>query len=292
LKILVTGATGFIGSNLMQHLKQKKYTVHGLSFHKTDKKNIFSIPLSKPTALQSHFQKNKYDIVIHLAASIEENSPLKLFNINCQYTLNLLEVCRTYKIKKFIFTSSHAIYDKTNYLPIDEEHNIRPSSNYAISKLISEEICKMFYNYYGLKIIILRLSSVYGKNQPIKYLIPKLIDQCLNQKKIVLHKYQNGFQLMDLIHVEDVCRALELSIKSKLKFGVFNIASGNPVTVKNLVDIISKITNTKIINIKNIKALTNHFYYDVSKSKNQIGFKIKNALSIKTLKPIVNYYSK
>src|SRR3989304_6934820 len=134
MKILITGATGFIGTELMRYLSKKKYNVHGISSQKSKTTKILTISLLDKKLLDQHFRKNTYDVVIHLAALIEHKNPLELYQINCQATLNILESCRLNNIKKFIFTSSQAVYGNSQYLPIDEEHPLQPTSNYGLTK--------------------------------------------------------------------------------------------------------------------------------------------------------------
>jgi len=273
MKILITGSSGFIGSNLVNYLRKYGYTVYGLSRSKTSDKNIFNIDLSNQHKLNENLQKNQYDAVIHLAAEIYNSDPFVLFEANCKNTLNLLSACKTNSINKVIFASTHLVYGDSQYLPIDEEHPLNPISNYAISKLIAENICKMFFLSYGTEIITLRISSVVGFGQPETFVIPTILNQIINKREIVLHKYENGFQLMDLVRIDDVCKVFHQACKSKIKYGVYNAASGKPVTIQDLLSSLSKITTIGKIKTKHIKKKTNHFVYDIKKLIDDLNFK-------------------
>ncbi len=274
MKILITGATGFIGNNLVEYLESKKYIVFGISRSKTDKK-IKNISLDDETKLKNYFKKNKFDVVIHLSSTLNNDNPKTIFNENISSLITLLECCKINKIKKFIFASSHMVYGDTNYLPIDEVHHTNPKNNYGIMKLINENICKMYSINYNLDISILRISSVYGKGQSKKLLIPTLIRNYLFSKELNIHKYKNGFQSMDLIHIDDVCQAIEATCRLKDKFDIFNIATGDSITAMEIAKIFLKIDNTSKIKIKKINQTTNHFFYDISKARKKLKFKPK-----------------
>ena len=137
MRILVTGATGFIGSHLIPFLEKCGHEVHGISRRKTTKKNFFSIKLSNFSQLNDFLKNQKYDRVIHLAATIKEVEPFEMIKNNCYNTLNLLECCRKNNLNQLVFASTHNVYGNSIYLPIDEKHTLSPRSNYGISKLIT-----------------------------------------------------------------------------------------------------------------------------------------------------------
>lgn len=288
MKILVTGVSGFIGAQLTKHLKSKGHVIYGISKNKIESKNMISLSLLDRSKLNLFFKRKKFDVVIHLAALLNNNDPVKMFQNNCEGTINLLECCRLNKTRKIVFASTHAVYGKTKYVPIDEDHPTTPMTNYAISKLIAENVCKMYFHSYGLNITILRITSVYGPGQPLQYLIPKMVTDCIKNKKMIIHKYLNGYQMMDLIHINDVCKAIELACKGDAKFGIYNIANGIPITVKDISEKLSKVMSIQNTCIKTIPKETNHFYYDTLNARNDLGFKAMMPLSEKTLSDIVS----
>lgn len=287
-KILVTGASGFIGTNLCKFLSSKNFSIKGIS-HSNQTEKFPKISLLNLTQLNTFFKKNHFDTVIHLASLIENDDPLKIQNVNYDITMNLLNCCVRNKVPNFIFASSHLVYGKTNYLPIDENHSTNPQTPYGISKLIGENLCKLFHNNFDLNTIILRISSVYGKNQPKSKLIPNFILRSKQSKSLLLHNYTNGYQLMDMIHVDDVSNSFYCAIKSKRKFGLYNIATGNSITVEDIAAKINNIKNSELL-IKNVSKKTDHFLYNTKKAKTELKFssKIKFENVIKKLYRDIN----
>ena len=277
MKVLLTGGTGFIGKNLTINLKSKKISVDniGRELLKNDRK------LNEFITSKQFKMKQNYDVLIHLAADLDESSK-KLISVNVNLTKRLLKICLKNKINRFIFASSHLVYGKTEYLPIDENHPTRPKTNYGKSKLIAEEICRKFSNENHLEVSILRISSVFGIGQNERYVIPRMLNDAIT-KNIVLHKFTNGFQLMDLVHVDDVSRAILGACRSK-KTGIYNLSSGVGITPFELGTTISKFSADCKISIKDKKQETNHFLYDVSKIQHELGVKAKISPDQKILK--------
>ncbi len=278
MRALLTGGSGFIGKHLISYLHSKHIFVDNLGSEilKDNKKLNFFLKGNK-------FKKTKtYDVPIHLAADLDESSK-QLISANVSLTEKLLNLCVKNKINRFIFASSHLVYGKTDYLPIDEDHVKRPRTKYGKSKLLAEKICESYSKNHDLQITILRISSVFGPGQNEKYIIPRMFQHALSQK-IILHKYSNGCQLMDLIHVDDVSKAILKACLSK-KYGVYNLSSGVGITPFDLAKIISKLVNQCEIIVENKKNETNHFFYDVSKIKNELDYHASLKPNLKILKP-------
>ena len=235
--------------------------------------------------------KQKYDVVIHLGTTIKEKNRIQMLKENCNTTENLLKCCVENNVKKFILTSSGMVYGNTEYLPIDEIHPKKTKTNYGYSKIINEEKCKTYSKKYGIEIVILRVSSVYGPGQNEKFVIPTLIKNAVKNKVITLHRYQNGFQLMDYVHVDDVCNAVIASCRSKVKCGIYNIASGKPITVLDIGQILKKILKIRRIIVKEMKSNTEHYFYDISLAKKKLKFQPKKKIDRKTMAKIIQYYN-
>ena len=283
-KILVTGASGFIGSNLLKFLNRKNFFVTGISNSYSNNHSVNSLSLLSKKKINQFLHEHDFDFVIHLGASVEELDSINTFKKNCQTTINLLNACVDAKIKNFIYASGHIVYDSSRYLPIDENHPLNPTTNYGLSKLINENFCKLF-SQHDINFTILRISSVYGNGQKERFVIPTLINSCILRNELVVNKYKNGFQIMDFVHVDDVCSSIELACNSKQKFGIYNIASGKSVTAFQIAKYLKGLSDTDSIKIKKIQKNTNHFIYDISKAKKELKFKPKIQVSKKILKP-------
>ena len=288
-KILVTGASGFIGSNLLKSLNRKKFLVSGISNSHSDNYSIKPLSLFSKKKITKYLHEHDFDFVIHLGATVDELDSVNTLKRNCQTTLNLLNACVDAKIKNFIYASSHTVYGLSHYLPIDENHTLNPTTNYSLSKLINENFCKLF-SKHDIDFTILRISSVYGNGQKERFVIPTLINSCILRNKLVVHKYKNGFQIMDFVHVDDVCSSIELACNSKQKFGIYNIASGKSVTAFQIAKYLKGLSDTDSIKIKKIQKNTNHFIYDISKAKRELKFKPKIRISKKVLKPLLENF--
>ena len=278
MRVLLTGASGFIGSHLIYHLKNDKNYVTCLSRDTlSNEKKLYDF-----IKFQQSKMKNNYDVLIHLAAELD-NTSQKLFSSNIKLTKKLLNICKKAKIKRFIFASSQMVYGKTKYLPINEKHKTKPITNYGKSKLLTEKLCNKTKNNFDIEITILRISSVFGYDQNKKFVIPKMFKDLIS-KKLIVHKFLNGFQLIDFIHVDDVCNAILKSCESK-NTGTYNIASGTGITPYDLAKIISKFIDNCEIIIEDKNQYTNHSFYEITKAYNEIKFKPKIKLNEKILKP-------
>ncbi len=254
MKIIVTGGAGFVGSHLVELLVKKKYypiivdNLHSgnylyikkfvdakkAEFHKIDirnMKNLMKLP--------------KANSVIHLAAiaSVVESikNPILVNDVNVTGTLNMLEFCRKKKIKKFIFTSSAAIFGNYEGRSNEKTKTI-PNTVYAGSKLTGEQYCKIYSDLFDMNIVCLRPFNIYGPRQNDAYagVISKFFDRLKNNKRPII--FGDGKQTRDFIHVNDIAMAFFLSIKyDKKKFDIFNLATSKSISILELAKMFAKI---------------------------------------------------
>ena len=256
-KILVTGGAGFIGSNLVDELIKKNYkvvVVDDLSFGKrkyVNKKAKFYKLSIENKKLKEVFRKEKPQIVFHLAAQKDVRKsvadPIFDAQINILGSLNLLENCLKYKVKKFIFTSSGgAIYGDTKKVPTPEDHPEWPISPYAVAKLTIDKYLHFYHQVYGLKYVSLRLANIYGPRQDAEGeagVVAIFINKLLKGKRPIING--DGKQTRDYVYVDDVVRACLLSFKNKIT-GIYNIGTSKETSVNQLFRKLIKIDKFKI----------------------------------------------
>ncbi len=251
-KILVTGYSGFIGSNLTGKLV-KKYEVVGVSNVKNSISSIIRIEKDIRKLSTRDIPKD-ISHIIHLAAlsdvSYCQENPSECFDVNIRGTQNLLEISR--KIgSKFLFVSTSHVYGTPINLPISEKHPKNPASIYASSKLAGEIISESYAKNYGMDVSIVRLFSVYGPNSPSHLVISRIINQIRTSNMI---KLGNLYPKRDFVFVDDVVSAIELVIKKSSGFEIFNIGSGKSFSIQEICKILQQISD-KNIAIRSVHAL-------------------------------------
>ena len=283
-KILITGAAGFIGSHLAEYFIKKGYKV--VAFDRYNSNNSFGwldkSPYKKKIECvlgdirdyDSVFKTMKNcDSVIHLAALIgipySYISPLAYIRTNVDGTYNILEASRNLKIKNIVITSTSETYGSAQYMPIDEYHPIVSQSPYAASKAAADQLALSFYRSYNLPVKIIRPFNTYGPRQSSRAIIPSIINQCLYNKNRNIF-LGNIKPTRDLTYVEDLCEAFLKVFKNKKLFGeVVNVGNNSNISIKDLVNKISKLINVKV-KIKSEKLRVRPKYSEVSDLKSSI----------------------
>lgn len=243
MRILVTGASGFIGTNLCLHLADEGHEVYPVCTHTC----LVSDTFSKNAVFQGLFGFDtgvmKYvDGVVHLAANNDtvstQNS--EMLRANFYDSKKLLRLSRKLGHKFFVFASSTAVYGKTEKV-IDEQTKPRANNVYSKSKLKFDKM--MIKEDPFIKWVGLRLCNVYGPHENAKKrrssYLGQMLDDMMNDKPIKL--FEDGTQKRDWCYVKDVCQAFSRAIHSKYT-GIYNVGSGQSVTFLELFDAIAKIT--------------------------------------------------
>ena len=250
-KVLVTGGGGFIGSHVVDRLLELGHQVVIVDDFRSGRlSNLPSgLPLSRTDiadpSLEEIFRQERPELVCHYAAQISVQlsmqDPLTDADANVRGSLNLLQNCVRYGVKKVVYTSSGgAIYGEPVHLPCDETHSVHPLSHYGVSKYAVENYLRVYRQSHGLDYTVLRLSNVYGPRQdPFGEagVVAIFSQAMLRGKPVVING--SGEQERDFLYVLDV---VEASITA-LEMGggeAFNIGTGRGVSVNQIYSLLKK----------------------------------------------------
>lgn len=246
-KVLVTGGSGFVGREVVKQLSLKGYSVTVLDrVQKPDDfTNVKYIQGDIQNAAKCVVACAGQDYVIHLAAKprIPESfiNPDDYFDDNVTGTKNILTAASAVGVRKFIYGSSSSIYGN-NPTPHKPFHKPDPLNYYAMTKLFGEHLCKQYKNMFNLNYNILRFFTVYGDEQPDDdnkgLMISKFYRLASEGKPLTVHG--DGTFKRDYIHVSDVAAACIASMESKVKSEVFNVGTGNNISVNEVIDILKE----------------------------------------------------
>ncbi|GAI06932.1 unnamed protein product [marine sediment metagenome] len=254
-KILVTGGAGFIGSHLVDRLIKKGHKVivtDNLSTGKKENLNkkakFYKVDICSPKIAEI-FKKEKPEAVFHYAAQIDvrksTENPMEDAKINILGALNLLENCKKYKVKKFIFASSVGVYGEPKTLPVKENHPLNPIAPYPVTKVAVEKYLNYFQSQ-GLNFVSLRYSNIYGPRQSSGGeggVVAIFINKILKGERPII--FGSGLQTRDFLFTADAVEAAILSLKAPTG-SIYNVSTNKEITVKALLKLISNILNKKL----------------------------------------------
>ena len=314
-KILITGAGGFIGFNLTYRLLKKNNVIVGVDnlnsyYSKKLKKSrinqlkkfknffFFKFDLKDTKKIENLFRKFKFDLVLHFAAQpgirYSLINPKSYIDSNIIGFFNILESCKKNKTKKLIFASSSSLYGEQNKFPIKENIIGVQKNIYSLSKKQNEDMAKIYSNLYNLKIVGLRLFTVYGEWGRPDMFILKFLDALHKKSQFKLNNFGDHYR--DFTYIKDVVDIiLKLIKKNTEKYSVFNICSGRSVSLFKIINILTNLSNKKPLikkisrskvdvykthgsNTKINKIVNKRKYYSISEGlKNTYNWYIKNS---------------
>lgn len=276
-KILVTGGAGYIGSSAVRVLQKEGYEVVVYDNLSTGRREavrdckLIAADLADRAALRKVFAEEKFDAVMHLAASVEVEesvrNPAKYFENNVTNGLNLLDTMLEYNVTRLVFSSTAAVYGEPEKLPIAETAPTNPESPYGETKLIFERILKSYCEAYGVDSISLRYFNAagawpeedlgYNNRGREQHLIPRVLNVACGRKDEVEvygqdYQTQDGTGIRDYVHVRDLAKAHLLALERLADLNgtnVYNVGTGKGCSVLEVVDEVVEVTG-KMIPIK------------------------------------------
>lgn len=237
MKILIIGSKGFIGSHALDYFRTQYPEVYGCDVVSDYVDKRYYTIDSSSSHYDTCFKAVAFDVCINCsgAASVPDSlkNPLRDFYLNTKNVFSILDSIRRLNPQcKFINLSSAAVYGNPEHLPVNEEQALQPVSPYGRHKLMAEEICREFYEYFDIQTLSLRIFSAYGPGLKKQL----LWDLYQKSKAASVELFGTGEETRDFIYIDDVIQAIELVIaKAVFDGGAINLANGNQVKIKNLV---------------------------------------------------------
>ena len=293
MKHLITGAAGFIGSNLAKKLLAAGEEVIGIDcftdyyFRDLKEKNIETLldnsnfTFIEKDLLKTDLQKLLKDIdyVYHQAAQAGVRSSwgedFEIYNQNnILLTQKLLEAAKgSSRLKKFVYASSSSVYGDTDQLPMQEDNRLQPVSPYGVSKLAGENLAYLYYKNFKVPAVSLRYFTVYGEGQRPDMAFHIFIKAFLTGGEINI--FGDGRQSRNFTYVGDIARANILAAKKAPAGEIINIGgSGRGIVLNETLDLIKELTNceTEINYTEKVKGDVKHTSADTSKAEKLLGY--------------------
>lgn len=258
MKVLVTGADGFIGSHLTESLLAEGYNVRALAqynsfnywgwledIQQTANLEIVCGDVRDPAYCREICKG--IDVIFHLASLIaipySYIAPQSFIDTNIKGTLNICQAAKDWKVKRILVTSTSEVYGTAQYVPIDEKHPLQPQSPYSASKIGADAIAMSFYNAYQLPVTIVRPFNTYGPRQSARAVIPTIITQIASGNKEI--KIGVTTPTRDFNYVKDICNGFILLAKCAKAIGeTVNIGSNDEISIKELFALVKDIMHS------------------------------------------------
>ena len=261
MKILVTGADGFIGSHVVETLVKSGHDVRAFVLYNSfnswgwldesdkairDSIDIFAGDIRDPHGVDKAVEKQ--EVILNLAALIaipySYHSPDTYIDTNIKGTLNILQAARRHGVKRIVQTSTSEVYGTAQYIPIDEAHPLHPQSPYAATKVGADQLALSFHASFGVPVGILRPFNTYGPRQSARAVIPTIISQLANKSKVKLGSLS---PTRDFSFVQDTANGFLAAAQSDAIVGqTINLGSGFEISIKETAETIAKLMNTKL----------------------------------------------
>lgn len=276
-KILITGAAGFIGSQLAYRLWNDGDEVvlvdnfsygsdDNLIFEKKDfREEIHRKDIRDTEFMEDLFAKEKFDFVYHIAGITPlpdcQNNPVDAVDVNTRATVIILDLVRRYGVKKMFFASTSAVYENNTDFPSVESHVESPSLLYPSTKYTAEQFCRAYSKAYGFPVVCFRFANVYGPHIDCLRTQPPVMGYIIREfnrgKSPVLHS--TGEQERDFIFVDDLIE-LAIKVQKATEFDIVNVSTGTTISINKIANIIAEEMGCTNIPIE--YAETSHFWHN------------------------------
>ena len=248
MKILVTGASGQLGSYVMDHM-QNDTDVAGVDICESEREShrqlVGRVDIRDMEAMRKACRDA--DAVVHLAAQVSVvksiEDPLWDLDINVAGTVTTLRAAQEEEVPLFVYISTAAVYGDPLRIPIDEDHPADPISFYGVSKLSSEHYVRAFSRSFGLDHIIVRPFNLYSPRadpgSPYSGVITRFVENAKDGKRLIIEG--DGEQTRDFIHARDTARMIALCLRSDVRNVTLNCASGRGISINELASTVADV---------------------------------------------------
>lgn len=301
MNLLIIGGAGYIGSHMVKTLARAGHEVTTFDNLSTGFRDAVQYgrlvegDLADRNSLDAVFRSNRFDGVMHFASFIQVGEsvtdPAKYYRNNVSNTQNLLDAMIANDVKRFIFSSTAAIFGEPQYTPIDEAHPTRPINPYGRSKLMVEQMLRDYDRAYSLKSVCLRYFNAAGadpegelgeRHEPETHLIPLVLQVAAGRREAITvfgsdYDTPDGTCVRDYVHVQDLCAAHLLAMYALAKgspSNAFNLGNGNGHTIREVLDAARKVCGTPIKVIEGGRRAGDpaRLIADSTRARNEIGW--------------------
>lgn len=244
MRVLITGANGFIGKNLALYLESQGYEVI-----RTDVSDSqINGDIASPEFVFNSLGGLEFDAIVHLAAITDIRKTLEdlysCYRVNAFGTLSMLEVAAKKMVKRFIYASSANYYGLPLELPVKETTPPNPRTPYDYSKVVGENLVKSYIVHRDLKAVVLRSWKLFGEHDVATTAIPRFINACLRNEDIPL--FNGGLDVTDPIYIRNYCEIVKLCLERNDAVGeAFNVGSGNRFSIREIAETVKELTGSK-----------------------------------------------
>ncbi len=299
--LLIVGGTGFLGFHFAKEALKRNYNIYSLSTNPPVKGRFLSginyiyIDLLNKNALLKFLGKTKFDYVINFVGYVDhrffKDGGENVFENHFTSTLNLIKFLQKDELKTFLQVGSSDEYGN-NKSPQSENFRESPITPYSFAKVALCHLLQMLYKTEKFPAVIIRLFLVYGPNQNQERFLPTIIKKAITDEKILVSP---GEQIRDFCYIDDVIEAIFLTLNNKRVYGeVINIASGEPIKIKKVVDCVTNFLNKNkakfgALNYREKESM--NLFADINKANQILNWSPKISLK-EGLERTINWYQK